>query len=56
MLSLEANINEDKKKWKAYCTLFKKQYHFGYFDDKEKAREAVEKGRAELHGKYASHE
>ncbi len=46
---------KDRKKWKAYCSLFGKQYHFGYFDDKEKAKEAVEKGRNELHKKYARH-
>jgi hypothetical protein len=47
---------KDKVKWKAYCSLNGKQYHFGYFDNIEDAKKAVIKGRSELHGEFGKHE
>ncbi len=46
---------KDKKKWKAYCSINKKQHHFGYFDNKEDAEKAVIEGRNKLHGDFARH-
>jgi hypothetical protein len=46
---------KDKKKWKAYCGLNGKQYHFGYFDNIEDAKKAVMKGREKLHGEFGKH-
>jgi hypothetical protein len=46
----------DRKKWKAFCSVNKKQYHFGYFDDRNEAEKAVTEGRKKLHGEYGRQE
>ena len=46
---------KDREKWKAYCSLNGKQYHFGYFDNIEDAKKAVMKGREKLHGEFGKH-
>ncbi len=47
---------KDKQKWKAYCSVNRKQYYFGYFDDIEEAKNAVIEGRKKLHGDFGRQE
>jgi hypothetical protein len=46
---------KDKEKWKAYCSLNNKQYHFGYYNNREDAEKAVIEGRAKLHNDFSRH-
>lgn len=43
------------KKWRARISMYKKEYHFGYFDTIEKAVNAVTIGRKKVHQEFARH-
>lgn len=42
----------DRKKWKAYISVKRKQIHLGYFDDENDAALAYNKKALELYGDY----
>lgn len=44
--------HKTKKKWRARCVAYKKQYDLGLFDDKEHAAKAYENFAKEKHGEF----
>jgi len=44
-----------KQKWRARISMYGKEYHFGYFDEIEKAIDAVTIGREKIHKEFARH-
>ena len=45
-----------KQKWRARLSLNKKEYHVGYFDEKEDAINAILEARLKIHKEFARHE
>ena len=45
--------NEEHGKWRVQIAKDKKQYHLGYFEDKELAEFVASEARDVLHGEYA---
>lgn len=44
-----------QKKWRARISMYGKEHHFGYFDEIEKAINAVKIGRIKIHQEFARH-
>ena len=47
--------HKTKNKWIASCSLGRKIYHVGYFDDIQEAAQTLHKFRETLHGSFANH-
>jgi hypothetical protein len=47
--------NKAKEKWKAQCNVDGSAYHIGYFDDINKAEQALIQFRKKYHGMFAKH-
>ena len=46
---------KQKEKWRARIIADGREFHIGFFESKEKAKEHIEKARKTLHGVFANH-